>query len=78
LEKEFIRFLKTNGTVDLTSEFYLPAAVDAAIHNGDAKVLVYPASCSWMGVTYQEDKGRVIESIAGLVQEGKYQSPLFS
>jgi NDP-sugar pyrophosphorylase family protein len=78
LEKEFIRFLKTNGTVDLTSEFYLPAAVDAAIHNGDAKVLVYPASCSWMGVTYQEDKGRVIESIAGLVEQGKYQSPLFS
>ena len=78
LEKEFIRFLKTNGTVDLTSEFYLPAAVDAAIHNGEAKVLVYPASCSWMGVTYQEDKDRVIESIAGLGEQGKYQSPLFS
>ena len=78
LEKEFIRFLEKKETEDLTSEFYLPSAVDAGIHNREAKVLVYPASCSWMGVTYQEDKDRVIESIAGLVEEGKYQSPLFS
>jgi len=77
LEKEFIEFLEKNQTGDLSSEFYLPAAVDAGIHHGEAKVLVYPASCSWMGVTYQEDKDRVIESIAGLVEQGKYQSPLF-
>jgi NDP-sugar pyrophosphorylase family protein len=77
LEKEFIRFLEKKVTEDLTSEFYLPAAVDAGIHNGEAKVLVYPASCSWMGVTYQEDKDRVIESIAALVQKGNYPSPLF-
>ena len=78
LEKEFIEFLEKNQTGDLSSEFYLPAAVDAGIHHGEAKVLVYRASCSWMGVTYQEDKDRVIESIAGLVEQGKYQSPLFS
>ena len=77
LEKEFIRFLENKETEHLTSEFYLPAAVDAGIHNGEANVLVYPASCSWMGVTYQEDKDTVIESIAGLVEQGKYQSPLF-
>jgi len=77
LEKEFIEFLEKNQTGDLSSEFYLPAAVDAGIHHGEAKVLVYPASCSWMGVTYQEDKDRVIELIAGLVEQGKYQSPLF-
>lgn len=77
LEKEFIRFLEKKETEDLTSEFYLPAAVDAGIHNGEAKVLVYPASCSWMGVTYQEDKDRVIESISGLVEQGNYKSPLF-
>jgi NDP-sugar pyrophosphorylase family protein len=78
LEKEFIRFLEKKVTEDLTSEFYLPAAVDAGIHNGEAKVLVYPASCSWMGVTYQEDKDRVIESIAGLVAKVEYKTPLFS
>jgi len=78
LEKEFIRFLEKKETEDLTSEFYLPAAVDAGIHNGEAKVLVYPASCSWMGVTYQEDKDRVIESIAELVAKGEYKTPLFS
>jgi hypothetical protein len=30
-----------------------------------------------MGVTYLEDKDRVIESIAALVQKGNYPSPLF-
>ena len=77
LETELIRFLDRNGSGNLTSEFYLPAAVDAGIHNREARVLVYPASCSWMGVTYQEDKDRVIESIAALVDQGKYPSPLF-
>jgi len=78
LEKEFIEFLEKNQTGDLSSEFYLPAAVDAGIHNGEAKVLVYPASCSWMGVTYKEDKPRVVESIAELVAKGEYKTPLFS
>ena len=77
LETELIRFLDRNGSGNLTSEFYLPAAVDAGIRNREARVLVYPASCSWMGVTYQEDKDRVIESIEGLVDQGKYPSPLF-
>jgi hypothetical protein len=31
-----------------------------------------------MGVTYQEDKDRVIESIAGLVAKVEYKTPLFS
>ena len=45
LEKEFTNFL---GELDdpLSSEFYLPAAVDAWIHNGLARVVVRSASCS--------------------------------
>ena len=58
------------------SEFYLPTAVDEWIKEGKAEVLVRSASCSWIGVTYQEDKPRVIKSVAQLVKDGKYPSPL--
>ena len=75
LEREFIDFLAKLGD-PLTSEVNLPAAVDGWIRSGLARVVVRPASCSWMGVTYTEDRPRVMESIARLVGEGKYPSPL--
>ena len=76
LEKEFIDFLSKLDD-PLSSEFYLPAAVDAWIRKGLARVVVRSASCSWMGVTYKEDKPRVMESIARLVGQGQYPSPLY-
>ena len=60
----------------LKSEFYLPAAVDEWIREGTGRVSVRPASCSWMGVTYKEDKPQVEKAIARLVDEGVYPSPL--
>ena len=78
LEEEFTNFLEGLKPHDLASEFYLPAAVDASIRNGLSKVRVYSAACSWMGVTYKEDKSRVVESIAELVDKGEYKTPLFS
>lgn len=78
LEQEFFKFLSKLGEQDITSEFYLPAAVDATIRSGFSKVRVYPASCSWMGVTYKEDKPRVIETIAEMIGRGEYTTPLFS
>jgi hypothetical protein len=32
----------------------------------------------WFGVTYKEDKPRVVESIARLVQEGAYPAKLWT
>ena len=57
LEREFIDFLAKLED-PLTSEFYLPAAVDGWIRSGLARVVVRSASCSWMGVTYKEDRPR--------------------
>jgi hypothetical protein len=50
--------------------------VDEWIQSGKVEVIVRSASCEWIGVTYQEDKPRVVKSIAGLVTNGKYPSPL--
>jgi hypothetical protein len=72
----FSRFLESMPD-PLKSEFYLPAAVDEWIRQGKGRVSVRPASCSWMGITYKEDKPRVAELIEGLVRAGDYPTPLF-
>lgn len=77
LETEFIKFLESLNQEDLLSEFYLPSAVDASIKSGSVKVMVYPASCAWMGVTFKEDKAKVMDSILRLVENGIYRNPLF-
>jgi UTP-glucose-1-phosphate uridylyltransferase len=75
LEKSFVGFL--NALSDpVKEEFYLPTAVDEWIKKGLAQVQVRQAKCSWMGVTYQEDKSRVQESIKQMISENLYKSPL--
>lgn len=75
LGEGFSRFLEFMPD-PLKSEFYLPAAVDEWIRVGTARVSVRPAICSWMGVTFKEDKPRVEEAIGRLIAEEIYPRPL--
>lgn len=76
LEKSFVSFLNEVGDVT-KDEFYLPFAVDEWIRQDLATVRVRQTPCRWMGVTYKEDKPRVIEALADLVAEGAYPSKLW-
>jgi len=76
LEKSFVSFLNEVGDVT-KDEFYLPSAVDDWIKQDLASVRVRPTPCRWMGVTYKEDKPRVIEALAALVSEGAYPAKLW-
>jgi len=71
LERMFINFLEQN-LGDLTSEFYIPFAVDSMITDKNVLVDVLPTTSNWFGVTYQEDKDFVQESICSLIQSGEY------
>lgn len=71
LEELFTNFLEQN-LEDLTSEFYIPFAVDSMIKARNASVEVLQTSSNWFGVTYQEDKNFVQESIQSLIQSGEY------
>ena len=75
LGEGFSRFLESIPDSS-KSEFYLPAAVDEWIRTGTGRVSVRSASCSWMGVTYKEDKPRVEKAICRLIAEDVYPSPL--
>lgn len=75
LERLFSEFLKENLNV-LSSEFYIPFAVDNLIQSGTATVEVLETTEKWFGVTYQEDKVQVQRAILSLIQHGDYPSSI--
>ncbi len=76
LDRQLREFLASAGH-EMKSEFYLPAAVSTMIGHGEAVVRVLPTESSWFGVTYREDKPRVVAALARLVQAGHYPDRLF-
>ncbi|MDB6169657.1 MAG: hypothetical protein JWM88_2521 [Verrucomicrobia bacterium] len=76
LDRQLQEFLRTRGS-DPKAEFYLPAAVSEMIARREAVVKVLPTAGAWFGVTYREDKPRVVAAIAELVKQGKYPAKLF-
>lgn len=76
LRKCFTAFLQKSGT-EQKSECYIPATVNELMGAGKARVKMLSSSSPWFGVTYKEDKPRVVASIAKLVQEGVYPAKLW-
>ena len=76
LEEGLRTFLARNGS-DPRAEFYLPVAVSDLIAGGEASVEVLPCEDSWFGITYREDRPRVVAAIEALVRGGKYPANLF-
>ena len=76
LEEQFAKFLEEKGN-ELKSEFYIPFVVDRLISESKASVKVVPTSESWFGVTYQEDKPLVKQSISELIDGRKYPAKLW-
>jgi hypothetical protein len=60
------------------AELYIPAVVNDLINRGEARMSVLHTPESWFGVTYQEDKPRVLEMIRSLVEQGVYPGSLWS
>lgn len=77
LEERFPAWLARNGAA-LKSEWYIPFVVDEMICEGKCDVRVLPTESSWFGVTYREDKQKVVDSIAALVAAGEYPANLFA
>jgi choline kinase len=76
LEEQLREFLAARRD-EPKSEFYLPAAVSTMIARAQADVEVLPTESTWFGVTFREDKPRVVAAIAELVERGEYPVKLF-
>lgn len=77
LDTHFSEFLKGIPANNLKAEFLLPEVVANLIHEDKAEVEVLRTEDSWFGVTYKEDKEKVVESFQSLVNKGIYPSKLF-
>lgn len=75
LWNEFARFLERHGS-DPDAEFLLSTAVNDLIASGRGRVKVLPASGPWLGVTYQDDRPRVVEKLKEMVGAGRYPRTL--
>lgn len=73
LEARFEAFLQTRGG-EAKSEYYLPSLVDSLIQEGAVACPVLQTESPWFGVTYPEDKVRVVESIRKLTNAGVYEA----
>ncbi len=76
-EKQFKTFLKNHG-LEMKSEFFIPFTLDAMINNKTAKVKVLTSPSRWFGVTYKEDKPKVVKAIKKLIKDGVYPKKLWS
>jgi len=76
LRTSFEAFLEKNGT-DVKRECLIPTTMNDLVSAGTARVKVLTSQGSWFGVTYREDRPRVVESIRGLIAAGQYPEKLW-
>ena len=73
LEDGFIKFLESHTEEELLKcEYLIPSVVFEQISLGDASVKVLKTDAVWQGVTYREDKDKVVSELKKLVDSGVY------
>ncbi len=78
-EARFPAFLdKTLKETPLKGEYFLPSVVSRLIAEGKARVKVLRSGDKWYGVTYREDKPRVMAAIAEKTAAGLYPDELWA
>ena len=58
-------------------EFFLPFVVEKSMNKGECDVRVLNSTAKWHGVTYKEDREKLIESIGAMVDSGIYPKYLW-
>ena len=63
---------------DLSSgEVYLPFVIQEMLQDKVIEVEVIAADSLWFGVTYADDKEKVVSTLAEMTEQGDYRSPLW-
>ncbi|MCQ2506574.1 MAG: nucleotidyltransferase [Lachnospiraceae bacterium] len=78
IEGYFKVFLDENKDDVNKVELNLPTVVDLAINNNLAKMKVLTTPDSWFGVTYSEDREKVVKSLKELHEKKVYPAKLFN
>jgi UTP-glucose-1-phosphate uridylyltransferase len=77
IEEIFADFLREN-LHNPKAELFIPLVLDRLINSGQVRMSVLRTPDSWFGVTYQEDKPKVLKAIRQLVDSGVYPESLWT
>ena len=72
LEERFPEFLDSHKEDITTCEYLIPSLVFEEMEKGLARVEVLKTDAVWQGITYKEDKPKVVSEIKALVDNGDY------
>ncbi len=78
IKSKMREFMADESGDPLKKEIYLPIVIDAMMKEGRCDVSVYTTTAKWYGVTYPDDKPRVVESICEMINNGKYKKGLWT
>ncbi len=78
IEEEFTTFLRENKDNLATSEYLMPDVLTSQIVKGKAEVEIIETKEKWFGITYREDKEKVVAAIKDMVDKGIYKNNLWS
>lgn len=76
LNTMFSQFIEKNKD-NMKAEFYIPSVVNELIHSNTVSAEVLDTTAQWFGVTYQEDRSAVVESLKKLHESNSYPTPLW-
>jgi hypothetical protein len=76
LRGEFNAFLERSGG-DARAEFFIPDVVNGLVRGGAARVAVLRTASEWFGVTYAQERPRVVRRLRALVDAGEYPAALW-
>lgn len=77
LDRNLIKFFEDNKDNLEKCEYLLPDTVFKAIEEGYCKVRVVPTTSVWQGITYKEDKPKLVEGINKLIEKNIYPQDLW-
>lgn len=77
LNKGFTEFLKNNKDNLEKVEYFIPFAIKDLIDKGICDVKVIPTISRWYGVTYKQDKPKLIEFINKMIYDKVYNERLW-
>ena len=77
LEKHFSTFLEMHKNDILTCEYLIPDSVKTMIEEGYIEVEMLSTSAEWLGMTYREDKEKIIDKINQWIKDGIYPENLW-
>lgn len=78
LQSSFDNFLEREKDNLAKAELILSQTLTEFILDGSISIEMHPTTATWYGMTYKEDKDKVVAALEGLVKKGEYPANLWA